>query len=569
MSEMWLGYAEKAGRREVLMALRRIAPGSAVVFANSAQELRERFAEEVPGTVGAIVGHTGSGVSDMNLAAALVRDGRASEVVLVARGATGSLRSRAYRAGISQVVDATVAPALEASRAARSSFGGHSPEGEPGGRQRTNSQAVRVPEVDVAPMGVAQPGVAAQFGALPQAGAVQTGAMSQFGTMPQLGEAQQPRAVTQFGATQQRGMSTQTGMSPQLGMALQPGMAQQSGAALQPGIAQLSGGMQQLGGAPQPGAAPQLGTTPQSRWQMNPQSEQPAGLALPATPRVQDTAIRPKDASPIVTVASGRGGVGKTALVALLASVASRWDMDVAVVDLDLSCGNLHTCFGVVKGPDLVRIAPDGKPSPESMGRASVRCDNHVHLWGPCERPEMAELVMPHVATLLSYLSTRFDLVLVDTSTTFTDGVAQAVQSCDRMLVVHDERPGAVASAARMSALAVRLGVARTRIVRVINLADPRAKANTFEGRAEVGLETARMHRVVDGGIEAEDLLAAGKVSELASLDCDLTAGVSSLLAQTLAELGRLPDNDAARKAAEPKGQRRRRTLFGKHKEAI
>lgn len=552
MSEMWLGYAEKAGRREVLMALRRIAPGSAVVFANSAQELRERFAEEVPGTVGAIVGHTGSGVSDMNLAAALVRDGRASEVVLVARGATGSLRSRAYRAGISQVVDATVAPALEASRAVGSSFGGHSPEGEPGGRQRTNSQAVRVPEVDVAPMGVAQPGAAAQFGVALQPGT-----------------ATQPRAVTQFGATQQRGMSTQTGMSPQLGMALQPGMARQYGAALQPGIAQLSGGMQQLGGAPQPGAAPQSGTTPQQRWPMDPQGEQHAGLALPDIPRVQDTAIRPKDASPIVTVASGRGGVGKTALVALLASIASRWDMDVAVVDLDLSCGNLHTCFGVAKGPDLVRIAPDGKPSPESMGRASVRCDNHVHLWGPCERPEMAELVMPHVATLLSYLSTRFDLVLVDTSTTFTDGVAQAVQSCDRMLVVHDERPGAVASAARMSALAVRLGVARTRIVRVINLADPRAKANTFEGRSEVGLETARMHRVVDGGIEAEDLLAAGKVSELASLDCDLTAGVSSLLAQTLAELGRLPDNDAARKAAEPKGQRRRRTLFGKHKEAI
>jgi pilus assembly protein CpaE len=181
----------------------------------------------------------------------------------------------------------------------------------------------------------------------------------------------------------------------------------------------------------------------------------------------------------------------------------------------------------------------------------------------------MGELVMPHVATLLSYLASRFDMVLVDTSTTFTDGVAQAVQSCDRLLVVHDERPGAAASAARVSSLAVRLGVARTRIVRVANLGDPRVRPNAFEGRAEVGLETARLHRVVDGGVEAEELLSAGKVGELVAIDSEMVAGVSSLLAQILSELGRLPDDEGARKAAEPRSHKRRLQLFGKRREAV
>ena len=115
MTDLWLGYAESAGRREVLMALRRIAPGSAVVFVQSPWELRERLREEEPRTVGAIVGHGDSGVSDLNLAAAVAHDGFASEVVLVARGASGSLRSRASRAGITRVVDATVAPGLQPS----------------------------------------------------------------------------------------------------------------------------------------------------------------------------------------------------------------------------------------------------------------------------------------------------------------------------------------------------------------------------------------------------------------------------------------------------------------------
>ena len=444
-TEMWLGYAGRSGRREVLMALRKIAPGSAVVFARSPEELRERFSEEEPGTVGAIVGHTGEGVSAMNLAAAIAHDGVASEVVLVARGASGSLRSRARRAGVSQVFDATVAPSLEQSSHEERE---DEPEEVESSSERTSGRLAELPQVEM------------------------------------IDEIEEP-------------------------------------------------------------------------------------LELPMEAPHASTQLRPGSAAPILTVASGRGGVGKTTLVALMASAAARWGMNVAVVDLDLSCGNLYTCFGVTKGPDIVRIAPQGTPTPESMGRASVRCNDHIHLWGPCERPEEAELAMPHVATLLSYLSTRYDLVVADTSTTFTDGIAQAVQACDRLLVVHDERAGAVASAARVSSLAVRLGVARTRIVRVVNLGDPRVKPNAFEGRAEVGLETARMHRVIDGGIEAEDLLAAGKVDELASIDSDLMVCVSSLLAQTLAELGRLPDNEAARKASEVRGTKRRFALFGKHREAV
>ena len=456
MTELWLGYAESSGRREVLRALRRISPGSAVVFARSAQELRERFREEEPGTVGAIVGHTEDGVSDMNLAAAVARDGLASEVVLVARGVSGSLRSRASRAGITQVIDAVVAPGMAAQQAVDAPV---------------EQEARDLPPVPVEPM------------------------------------------------------SRQDVQQDAVGEVLT------------------------LGGT------------------------FAADIASAADPQhvtvMEEPLERPDDSSPILTVVSGRGGVGKTALVSLMAGVAARWGMDVAVVDLDLSCGNLHSCFGVAKGPDLGRIAVQGAVSPESMGRASVRCTEHVHLWGPCERPEMAETVMPYVASLLSYLSSRFDLVLVDTSTTFTDAVAQAVQSSDRLLVVHDERPGAVSSAARMSALAVRLGVARTRIVRVINLGDPRTKPNAFEGRAEVGLETARLHRVVDGGIETEELLMAGKVEEVCATSSEVVMGVAGLLAQTLAELGKLPDNESARKASEYRSLKRRHTLFGKRREAV
>lgn len=444
MTDLWLGYAEGSGRREVILALRQIAPGAGVVFARTPFELRERFLDEEPGTVGAVVGHVAQGVSDLNLAAAVANDGRASEVVLVARGASGSLRSRAKRAGITHVIDATVSPAFAQTQEGSDAPAGKGDEGS-SGETRPASQA-GLPQTEVEHVDAPEPQVDAPV--------------------------EQPRDERRKGG-------------------------------------------------------------------------------------------------PVIVATSWRGGVGKTSLVALLAMAAASWGMKVALVDLDLSCGNLHTCFGITQAPDLARMVADGTPSHESMARASVRCAERVQLWGPCERPEMGELVMPHASTLLSYLSASYDLVLVDTSSTFTDAVAQAVQSCDRLLVVHDERPGAVASAARISALAVRLGVARTRIVRVADLADPRTRPNMFEGRAAVGLETARLHRVVDGGIEAEELLAAGKVAELADASSDLVACVGQMLAQMLSELGCLPDNDEARKALQRSAPKRRFALFSKHKEAV
>jgi pilus assembly protein CpaE len=444
MTELWLGYADRPDRKELHAALRRIAPGAALILADSPQDLRQRLHDEEPGTMGVIVGHSAEGVSEVNLAAALAHDATAAEVVLVARDASGSLRSRARRAGIARVEDAALYPQIGRGQSARR---------------------------------------------------IVLDGLPEMGDDPSVTKTGSPSALEE-----QRKEA--------------PGV---TGGAQSPAALGLSRGISHEGG-------------------------------------------------PIITLVSGRGGVGKTALVALLGSVGATWGMDVALVDLDLSCGNLHACFGVSKPADLARIAAAGTVSGESMARASVHCSEHVRLWGPCERPEMAELVMPHVTELLTHLATQHSLVIVDTSTTFTDAVAQAAQVCDRLLVVHDEGTGALAAASRMSALAVRLGVARTRIVRVANLSDPHARHNAFEGRGAPGLETARIHRVRDGGLEAEELLASGRVHDLVAGGSALVVDVASLLAQTLGDLGCLPDSEAAHKAVQQQAPRRR-MFFGRHKE--
>lgn len=434
---LWAAWCERGDREAVIAVVASLDGEGKVLFAQSADVLRRMAAGSEPGELGVVVGPVGHGVSDVNLAAALARDGRARQVVLAARGVSGSLRSRAARAGIDLVVD-----------------------------------LAEVEELDEAPDEAAASG-------------------------------------------------------------------RTEGSAAGDPLASL------------PDLAPEPGRTAAPR---------PVALASPAAPG--------EGRAPMLVLCSGRGGVGKTTIAASLAATAARWGLSVGLLDLDLSCGNAHAAFGLPAGTDLARLGGDESGSPDLLARLFVTAAPRVSLAGPCARPEAAELAAGHVGTLIEHARSAFDLVVADTSTTFTDAVALAAQAADRLLIVSDAREASIASVARASGLAVRLGVARTRIARLENRSDERGRGGPVAGRSEVGLEAARIHRVREGGREVADLVASGCVTDLVEPGYAFSDSVAALLAQLLAELGRLPECEEARRAAEEPSSRGWRWPFGTRREA-
>ena len=272
---------------------------------------------------------------------------------------------------------------------------------------------------------------------------------------------------------------------------------------------------------------------------------------MPASEPTGDVAGR----APVIVVCSGRGGVGKTAVAAVAAARAAGWGMRVCALDLDLSCGNLYSCFGLPRGSDLARLADAPAVTPELLGHLCVPVTAELDVVGPCERPESSELAMAGTGELVRMLALERDLVVVDTSTTFTDAVAQVAQLADRLLVVSDGGPATTAA------------LARTRVARLDNRANPRERTNFLLGRAEVGLEAARVFRTFEGGAEVRDLLAEGRALELAELDSPFSESVGAVVAQVLAELGRLPGCDEAERLAGESTTRRRPGIFGRRRE--
>lgn len=412
----WAAYCAERFRFDMGRVVQSLDASAHLSFARSADGLRSLVMGSVPGEVGVIVGPLEEGVSDVNLAAAIANDGNARCVVLARTEVSGSLRSRAARAGIDQVIDLAEVGGEEARTTKNDGCGG---------------------------------------------------------------------------------------------------------------------------GPPVSGDA-----------------------AAPLPPASAGTR------APILTFCSGRGGVGKTSLVAVAAAHAASWGMRVMAVDLDLSCGNLYSLFGAARGTDLARLGSVGVPSAGNVGELFASVAPGIQVAGPCELPETSELALLGVGELLSRAAEASDLVLVDTSTTFTDAVAQAAQMSDRLVLVSDGRPGSVASLARSGGLAVRLGVARTRIARLENRANPRVKADLSLARAEVGLEAARVYRAFEGGDEVVELLGAGRATELVDSGIAFAESVATATAQLLAELGRLPENEQAKHAAQGSTTHRWPVLFGRAREA-
>lgn len=426
MGATWLVCAGEGERGEVCALVGRLAPGCQTIQSGDPALARSLASGLDPAPCVAV--GAGLPVEPVNVAAAVVADGRAPRVVLAVRGASGSLVSRAAKAGVTEVLDPRegVEPAP--------------PEVGPGGGLPDSR-----PEAPAAP---------------PAADGLDE---------PDCVEAEPPRE----------------------------------------------------------------GDGPRGRVR-----SLPAGHGR------------------LVCVASGRGGVGKSSVAALMALACARWGLKVALVDLDLTFGNLFGYFGLPGPADLTPVSEGAAAA--TLDRCGVRVAENLVLFGPCERPEYAEAVAPRTAELLGALRDRFDLVVVDTSSAWGDEVAAAAQGADRLVIVGDERAGAIGSLARAAALAVRLGVARTRLVRLMNRCDPRRRDEEFMTRASMGLEGARSFRVLEGSLDVAELLSAGHAPDLAELDNDFSTSCASVAAKILADLGCLPDCDGARKARDAKVVRRR-----------
>ncbi len=166
-----------------------------------------------------------------------------------------------------------------------------------------------------------------------------------------------------------------------------------------------------------------------------------APIAADPTPR------RPSKHARFVGAISGKGGVGKTNLMANLAVAASGLGARVLLVDGDLGLANLDVLLGLVPTRSISDVLCEDVPLDEALvpGPRGVRL-----LPAASGRADLAALDARGLARLAGRLeacSDRFDLVLVDIGAGVGPAALGLATLCDPILLVTNAEPTSLADA--------------------------------------------------------------------------------------------------------------------------
>jgi flagellar biosynthesis protein FlhG len=149
----------------------------------------------------------------------------------------------------------------------------------------------------------------------------------------------------------------------------------------------------------------------------------------------------------IVGVVSGKGGVGKTNLVANVAVAGAALGARVLVVDGDLGLANLDVLLGLAPG----RSSADVLAGACTLEEAIVEGPRGIHVLpaasGRAELTGLRPRELAHVLVPLFRASARYDLVLLDAGAGLGASVLALAASCDRVLVLTTPEPTSLADA--------------------------------------------------------------------------------------------------------------------------
>jgi flagellar biosynthesis protein FlhG len=168
----------------------------------------------------------------------------------------------------------------------------------------------------------------------------------------------------------------------------------------------------------------------------------------------------------VIAVTSGKGGVGKTNVAANVAVALSGRGRNVMVLDADLSLANIDVLLGlqprfnlahvlngeadlastILRGPNAVRIVPSASGSRSMM--------------------DLSPRAQAAIVQAFSELVDQPDVLIVDTATGISDGVARFVEAANQAIVVVCDEPASLTDAyALIKVLSTHYGITHFDVV--------------------------------------------------------------------------------------------------------
>ena len=168
----------------------------------------------------------------------------------------------------------------------------------------------------------------------------------------------------------------------------------------------------------------------------------------------------------IIAITSGKGGVGKTNIVANLGFTLSRFGKKVLIFDADLGLGNLDILLGLTPEYNLSHVIRREKQLSEIVVPGPGRLQILPAASGIQELTSLTPEDRYLVFSQLEAFIRDFDIMLIDTAAGISSNVLFFNINADEIIIVATPEPTSITDAyALMKVLSVKYGTDRFKLV--------------------------------------------------------------------------------------------------------
>lgn len=149
----------------------------------------------------------------------------------------------------------------------------------------------------------------------------------------------------------------------------------------------------------------------------------------------------------VVSVTSGKGGVGKSSVVANLAIAAAKKGQKVLLLDGDFSLANLDILFDVKSGPTLYDVLYGNRALEDVIVNVADGVDIIPASSGVMEMANLDDDTKARLLSEMQKLEYYYDLLIIDTGAGINNDVAWLNSTANEIVVVATPEPTSITDA--------------------------------------------------------------------------------------------------------------------------
>ena len=154
-----------------------------------------------------------------------------------------------------------------------------------------------------------------------------------------------------------------------------------------------------------------------------------------------ENAVPPDLTARVITVTSGKGGVGKSNITLNLAIAFLQQQKRVVILDADFGLANIEVLFGIVPKYNLGHVINGEKSIDEIITDGPLGVKLVSGGSGIRELANIDERKMSIVIEKLAYLDTISDIILIDTGAGISNSVVNFIKASDETLIITTPEP--------------------------------------------------------------------------------------------------------------------------------